>query len=370
VDTSDSLTTGSSMVYSPSQLDAVDDVDPVAEADVYLAYGRDLQAEEILKDALRRDPQRVAIHLKLLEIYAKRLDAKAYESIATLAFNLTDGSGSDWEKVCEKGLAINPDNALYLPGGQPLGEQAAPPTEDAASQTSHDPRADYASETTQAFSAPVILSGDLDLDLDFSADEQAAQPTPTPESQPELALPDLTLSEEETPDLALPAISEGSHADSSYEATQTFDVLETMRPAESAKLDELPEVSMPVEAEPEVSPGSMLGSLDFSVPQPEPEPEPEPTLQTEEPSAEPAAAADNMLNFDLGSLSLDLGEESVTEQGAFIDESIDPMETKLALADEFSAIGDDDGARALIEEVLSEATGNLKIKAQNALNKL
>jgi pilus assembly protein FimV len=70
------------MVYSPSQLDAADEVDPVAEADVYMAYGRDLQAEEILKDALRSTPGSLAIHHKLLEIYAKRGDAKAFESIA------------------------------------------------------------------------------------------------------------------------------------------------------------------------------------------------------------------------------------------------------------------------------------------------
>ena len=44
------------MVYSPSQLDAAGDVDPVAEADVYLAYGRDLQAEEILKEAAASQP--------------------------------------------------------------------------------------------------------------------------------------------------------------------------------------------------------------------------------------------------------------------------------------------------------------------------
>jgi Tfp pilus assembly protein FimV len=44
------------MSYSLSQLDAIGDVDPVAEADVYLAYGRDLQAEEILKEAMRSNP--------------------------------------------------------------------------------------------------------------------------------------------------------------------------------------------------------------------------------------------------------------------------------------------------------------------------
>ncbi|WP_395348467.1 FimV family protein [Variovorax sp. UC122_21] len=48
--------TVSSLSYSPSQLDA-GDVDPVAEADVYLAYGRDLQAEEILREALRVNPR-------------------------------------------------------------------------------------------------------------------------------------------------------------------------------------------------------------------------------------------------------------------------------------------------------------------------
>jgi pilus assembly protein FimV len=46
----------------------------------------------------------------------------------------------------------------------------------------------------------------------------------------------------------------------------------------------------------------------------------------------------------------------------------DPLATKLALAEEFKAIGDDDGARALIEEVISEASGDMKIKAQRALS--
>ena len=42
----------------------------------------------------------------------------------------------------------------------------------------------------------------------------------------------------------------------------------------------------------------------------------------------------------------------------------------LILADEFVSIGDDDGARALIEEVIAEATGDLKAKAQRALSSL
>ena len=97
VDTKDGGLTGSSMVYSPSQLEAADDVDPVAEADVYLAYGRDLQAEEILKEALRTNSGRIAIHQKLLEIYAKRQDIKGFETIANQAHKLTEGEGPAWE---------------------------------------------------------------------------------------------------------------------------------------------------------------------------------------------------------------------------------------------------------------------------------
>lgn len=72
----------SSMMYSPSQLDAGGDVDPVAEADVYLAYGRDQQAEEILLEALRLHPDRLPVRLKLLEIYAQRPDAARFEAAA------------------------------------------------------------------------------------------------------------------------------------------------------------------------------------------------------------------------------------------------------------------------------------------------
>ena len=36
---------------------ASDEVDPVAEAEIFLAYGRDAQAEELLKEALERSPQ-------------------------------------------------------------------------------------------------------------------------------------------------------------------------------------------------------------------------------------------------------------------------------------------------------------------------
>lgn len=349
VDTSDHLTTGSSMVYSPSQLDAVDDVDPVAEADVYLAYGRDLQAEEILKDALRTAPQRVAIHHKLLEIYAKRRDAKAFEAIAALAFNLTDGTGPEWEQICEKGLSIDPDNALYLPGGQPLAAHSVP-TIPAAMEPSLDTF--FASMDPEATAVPAPeVDGPLDLDLDFSLEEPLDLPSEIAPPEPKLEIPDFSFNTDELTQ-PLPTI--------------TDDMQSTV--IHSIKAD----------LEPMTEPATLVDKLDFSVPTPQaPHVEDDDDMvktQTLMPESRPELTRPSrdtdLMSFDLSSMSLELEADPVTEPGAFVDETMDPLETKLALADEFRAIGDDDGARALIEEVIAEASGYMKVKAQRALSKL
>src|SRR5438552_10449598 len=57
-----------------------EEIDPIAEADVYMAYGRDAQAEEILRDALAKDSSRQAIRVKLLEIHANRKDTRSFET--------------------------------------------------------------------------------------------------------------------------------------------------------------------------------------------------------------------------------------------------------------------------------------------------
>jgi pilus assembly protein FimV len=86
----------------------------------------------------------------------------------------------------------------------------------------------------------------------------------------------------------------------------------------------------------------------------------------------PALADSGMLEFDLGSLSLDLDNGPATESPihAMTATSDDPLETKFQLAEEFRALGDSDGARSLAEEVLAEAKGPLKVKAQAFLNAL
>ena len=101
------------MVYSPSQLDAAGDVDPVAEAGVYMAYNRDQQAEDILKEAMRITPSRVAIYTTLMDIYGKRGDLKAFDVVAKEAYHLTQGQGDEWAKALALGVEFDPKNPMY-----------------------------------------------------------------------------------------------------------------------------------------------------------------------------------------------------------------------------------------------------------------
>jgi pilus assembly protein FimV len=94
------------------------EADPVAEADVYLAYGRYQQAEELIRNALNRAPQRNELRYKLLEVLfaAKNTNAFDTEAEALLA---TLGSQEDemWVRVVEMGQELNPGNPLYRAGG-------------------------------------------------------------------------------------------------------------------------------------------------------------------------------------------------------------------------------------------------------------
>jgi pilus assembly protein FimV len=151
-------------------------VDPVAEADVYLAYGRDLQAEEILKEALLTHPGRISVHRKLAEIYAKRRDARALDAIATEAHALTQGDGPDWQAIVSLGAELDPNNPMYKPGGKPIPKVASTGT-----------RRQFGADT-EPQTAQVILSKDgtastgrppLDLKLDVGDSVRQAVPTPS-----------------------------------------------------------------------------------------------------------------------------------------------------------------------------------------------
>lgn len=113
VDTGDtSFLTDFSQSANGGMIDT-NDVDPIAEAEVYMAYGRDAQAEEILKDAISKEPKRYELHLKLLEMYAASKNVSAFETIAGELYTTLGGEDSTWIKVAEIGYKLEPSNPLY-----------------------------------------------------------------------------------------------------------------------------------------------------------------------------------------------------------------------------------------------------------------
>jgi pilus assembly protein FimV len=417
--TTSSQMSGQSMQYSPSQLDA-GDVDPLAEADVYLAYGRDLQAEEILKEALRTDPNRLVLHQKLAEIYAKRHDRIAYAAVASNLYGLTQGKGLEWQRLADQGRILDPENTLYQPGGMPNlqasaagSASSAPPTQFSPTlptsiSTGHElmsamPAAavagtgmafgDALASVNQAFANKPNPAEDREgpptqpVGMDFNADMSlpgglSDAGAPTPIAPVSVAAPSdqdfAALAQWDTP---TPAATDNSlHLDMNDLASFSLPATPAVTPAPAPEVHslnalefDLDSFSIPLKSEVKAastdassaSPSLSLESLE--------DPGTEPMTLRGPIAAEHEAPATHTEApaFDMSTLSLDLGHStpaaSAAPHAATADEH---LTTKLSLAEEFNAIGDSDGARTLIEEVIAEAHGDLKAKAQALLSQI
>ena len=197
---------------------------------------------------------------------------------------------------------------------------------------------------------PRLESRPARLGVDLGETPKATQfkPGQSNELPVEIALPDLDKSDDDT--VALGA------ADGDDFRTQAAVSFGSTSPAPLSLTDDEPITATPAD-------GSRAGGVNFDATAPNR------LTASQAPFNPPPDSQSGMLEFDLGTLSLELdATESSAEEATA--EPEDPLATKLALAEEFVSIGDDDGARALIEEVIAEATGELKTKAQRALASL
>jgi pilus assembly protein FimV len=392
---------GHSMQYSPSQLDA-GDVDPLAEADVYLAYGRDLQAEEILKEALRTDPSRLVLHQKLAEIYAKRHDRKAFEATAQTLRGLTQGQGPEWQRLVEQGRILDPENALYQQGGSPAQARPSQPQADSGSQppatTAADPAPALAGGVAAAGAAalgfgaalaqsrqeagreePSIPPAGLSLELGLPGAQADAEPVNKPDDTPAVLPGHQNIAElgswsapsPATPEVPPPSASLPEQAkplDPGHGLDMDFASFSAAVQPPSASLGSVQADA--VSAAPGIPESLEFDLSDFTLPSVQADATAKAAAKEEVLEALETDDSDsNALEFDLSSLSLDLGSSNAPAPSAPTAPE-DPLATKLALAEEFNAIGDSDGARTLIEEVIAEANGDLKVQAQRLLSEI
>lgn len=271
-----------------------DEVDPIAEAEVYIAYGRDGQAEDILKEAMGRDPSREDVQVKLAEVYAARKDAAAFGTVAQSLHALTGGSGDNWNKIVAMGYTVDPDNALYA-----AGKDAAPQVDTSAEHTG------------------------TDLDFDLGGDSTAT---------PDIALDADAASAPGMPDFNLEAPTPG---------TQTDIVLEA-------------------------SPADETSVMDFNIELP--------AADAPTPTAKPVApAADAGLDFkiDVGDLNISLDEPlTAAAPAADKDSHWYDVQQKFDLAKAYQEMGDNEGAREILQEVIKEGDAEQKDQAQKLLGSL
>ena len=354
-------------------------VDPIVEADTFLAFGRDAQAEEILLEALKTAPQRQAIHLKLLDIYAERKNVSQFESVARQLRGLTGGVGTDWEKAAAMGADLDPGNSLY--GSKPSAGQAVAsvaavdmgatmifqsvpeveepaskpaepvPTVTSAAALDFDLGMDAApADDTAGVSTPLAGSGGagLDFDLDLGASEQSASnQAATPAEASSAVIPldidfDMPAPETSAPALDLPL---GAAKSSDVEKTQ-------VGAAQSGGIDfdfDLGTDSAASQPLPQVSP---------------------------EVAAAAATPTPPMAPLNLGGISLELdtpaaGTSDAPGAATGTDAPDNPeVATKIELALAYEEMGDRDGARELLQEAVAEGSPAQQQAARAKLDSL
>ncbi|WP_423014582.1 FimV/HubP family polar landmark protein [Undibacterium sp. Di27W] len=389
VDTNNSVF-NSNFAPSASQLDA-NEVDPVAEADVYIAYGRDSQAEEILKEALRTQPDRHAVRVKLLEIYFGRKDAKTFERLASELYGMTSGEGDDWAQAASMGIVLEPGNPLYA-GGKAKAEMAAASGLGSGTQPLEDldPEALLANSLSQDMleaisiidtaqrdggakakaEEPAMDEHALDFDLDISAipepevpkiPEAAKQAAPVEESH---AIPEVdfgtidfdfgTKEPEPAPATVFAEVAPvvaPEHAPEKFELDLGhIDFADHQAAAAPLSLDLSP-------ADEKIDEDLLAASLATT---PVDAPLPELT------GAKAEEEAVSAFEFDLSGIDLDLepAATSVLEEAPAHNAE---MATKLDLAVAYHEIGDKEGARELLDEVLKGGTAEQIERAKSMM---
>lgn len=372
-------------------IDADEGVDPVAEADVYMAYGRDAQAEEILLDAIKSDPRRTAVYVKLLEIYAQRRSLKQFENVATDLYAQTSGVGDDWAKAAALGMRLDPQNPLYSNGREPAQVAAAVQAPElpveipaALSEPAAAPKAvSFGTNDASQVRATWTVPGDISqfdegatpvevdsgsvpeaLNLDFNLDlEPASQDDePTRMESREEDFPNMDELEVTTQGAGEPLEFDIGLNDEPEPAPRVQKPVATPAPAPKA----VPEVEFDLGlesargdshmAEVDLEKTNFEGSLldfDFEL--------------GEETNIKPAV--------DLSSMSLDAAAPIEVPRApvAPIQDNIDvndEVATKLELAKAYEEMGDIEGARELLEEVVADGAEQQRQQARGILSRL
>ena len=457
VDTEDTVVTEAFDDIVEDEEEPRDDV--IAEADVYLAYGIYQQAEDLLENAIKENPDRDDYRMKLAETrYASKNQDGFIEVATELKQRHPDADSPTWKKVAAMGLDLCPDHALFqgsavddvdvetlatpspVPMDFDLGdeeEELAVPDldlsldeDDAVLDLSSDLDADIAEtgDDNDGDSEEIIdiSTDELEFDLSETDDEEATQPEDEKDdaqTEDEFSL-DIDASELDIDDaMSESAASQGEEAtgtdelDAEANEDETSQVAEDEPDSESTMQMDSSEAGLDLETDitlddeegnadeaADAFAETQVNDLDIDFGMEEESATDEAaTQEAAAEEAEPDVSDEAEIEIDISadddSLDIDFGlDEEATEADAESSEiepetsaadnqaddrfeeedefdlsnldDVDEISTKLDLARAYLDMGDSEGTRDILNEVIADGSDEQKKEAEELLSQL
>ncbi len=338
--------------FTPSDFDAFDaeqsEVDPIAEADVYLAYGRYQQAEELMQQAIKEHPERKECKLKLLEIfYASENKAAFSEYLSELEQSGTkDEDPEFWAKAVEMQKELG------------LESSASDSTAIASQKNDNEPNQDKSPADLDANN--LIDETELDnISLDIfgsSSKDDAADKKGSAETDESTVL---DLDSMEDLDFNLDSFTSEDVEKNKTDEKSEDDIESLDFDLDIGTLSEETDKTVPAKDDNED-----LETFDFDTAS-------EPVIQ--KPATEENADDESFdfdFNFEESSFEVKDEKPSVADSEVSDLTDMDEFETKLDLAKAYIDMGDLDAARTIVDEVLAQGNEQQKKAAQEIIDSL
>ncbi|MEX3772455.1 FimV/HubP family polar landmark protein [Pseudomonas sp. MYb118] len=367
------------------------DDDVLDKAQSHMAAGRLNQAAALLEDAIKQEPQRSDLRLKLMEVYGQQGDRDAFVGQERQLV----ANGENFARV-EELKSRFPAMAVVAAGGLAAAAVAAeldaqyvkdllmdePQEPELAPEPEPEPEPEPTPEPDLA------LDDDLDSAFDLSLDDMDIPVAPVAATEPESALepePETLAELDEFPaeeDLSFASVlQQQNEIQENLDDLSDFDLDMDLgaepTPATLAEDDfllsldddikDLPVAEAPTTPEAPLDDLDLPADFDLSL-----------ADEMDEPDAFSAELDD--VNAELDRLSQSISEPTFNAEDALASAADEPefdflsgtdeVATKLDLAQAYIDMGDADGARDILNEVVSEGNDGQKSEAKDMLSRL
>lgn len=378
----------------------LDQADPLAEADFHMAYGLYDQAVDLVRMALQNSPDRNDLKLKLAEIHFVAGDTPQFLNVAR-DLRKTLGPGGDWDRIVIMGRQLAPDEPIFAGGVRDAGVDLSLEGGDnlvdidLLSAPDGDEGLDLDLGKVAAISDTTDATGENTL-LEFNLDDMPMSPTTTQkivnrDGPGTVEMPTLELPSSETPTVETPALrvrnddtvrekvggqSPGMSADATAELAIDDLGLDL---GDLGNLPDADDATAIVTGNDDDA--TQIARHDDSTRVM--------TLEDEETALMPGSgtSATSMLpKLDPADVDFDLGgatdvahspttrDRMATEQLPRLSDlepvTMSEVGTKLDLARAYMDMGDPDGARNILQEVLAEGSASQKQEARRLIDSL